>query len=132
MNDPKGNAITSIPIHAVFSPHEARDRQHLDALTVSMEADGWQGRPLLVLAGAGEEGGQAWTGSHRLAAARAAGLQEVPAVIVDLAVVEAAAAELGWTSLEAVPDDEDRLAVLEAAGLQAGADLVRLELKART
>lgn len=57
-----------VPCHAV------RDKAKLEALTLSMEAIGWIGGPIVKL------GDQLLTGSHRFAAALAAGLTEIPVI----------------------------------------------------
>ncbi len=55
---------------------------HLRELMRRMRIDGWVGRPLVV-----EETSpnryQAWTGTHRLGAARRVGLRRVPIVLID-------------------------------------------------
>jgi hypothetical protein len=69
---------------ALVPPHEVRDTEKLKKLTESMENEGWVGRPVLVYdIGRGPE---ALTGSHRIAAARNAGLEEIPVVMVDPAI----------------------------------------------
>lgn len=65
---------------SVCPPHEVRDTDKLSALVAAMTADGWSGRALLVVARGDRY--VAWTGSHRLAAARAAGVTNVPVVVV--------------------------------------------------
>lgn len=62
-------------------PHEVRDIKKLQKLTESMQKNGWQGRPILAYdVGRGAE---ALTGSHRIAAAKAAGIKEIPVMYVD-------------------------------------------------
>lgn len=63
-----------IPLHGVEDPDK------LNALVDRMKASGWQGRPVLVEETA--DGYQGLTGSHRVAAAREAGV-EVPIVKVN-------------------------------------------------
>jgi uncharacterized ParB-like nuclease family protein len=70
-----------ISLSEINPPHDVRDCEKFDALVSSMEADGWQGRPLLVIRKNGEF--QAITGSHRYAAACEAGMEEVPCVVID-------------------------------------------------
>ncbi|MFB8122101.1 ParB N-terminal domain-containing protein [Streptomyces bacillaris] len=52
------------------------DQDHVDEIADSMRRNGWQGSPLVVL----PEYGVSYTGTHRLRAAQAAELDEVPAV----------------------------------------------------
>ncbi len=65
-----------------FAPrHEVRDQAHLEQITASMITSGWTGAPIV----ADVETAQAITGSHRIVAAKAAGI-DVPAVdVFDLA-----------------------------------------------
>lgn len=60
----------------LLPPHEARDQGKLTALVAAMQADGWIGAPIVAA------GDQALTGSHRIAAAEAAKLDEIPTVDV--------------------------------------------------
>jgi len=53
-----------------------RDAGHVNEIAASMETHGWHGAPLVVLS----DYARAYTGTHRLAAAEQAGLDEVPAV----------------------------------------------------
>lgn len=68
-------------------PHPVDDDELVDELTASMRKDGWKGRPLLAarhppLPGL-EHALVCQTGSHRLVAAKAAGIEVVPVVVVD-------------------------------------------------
>ena len=61
-------------------PHEVRDQKKLEDLAEKMRTSGWQGRPILAIdLGQGPE---ALTGSHRIAAAKMAGI-DVPVIMVD-------------------------------------------------
>lgn len=55
---------------------------HLRELMRRMRVEGWQGRPLLVELIAPNRY-QAWTGTHRLAAARRLRMRRVPVVLID-------------------------------------------------
>ena len=85
--------MVKVSIYNVEPPHRANNAEKLQRLTASMEEGGWQGRPLVVLEVA--DGFAAWTGSHRLQAARDAGLEEVPAVLLDNELWEVIDEELG-------------------------------------
>ena len=63
------------PLHAVDRP------MALEELVESMQARGWVGQPLLVIERT-DGSLQAWTGSHRIQAARDVGLATVPCYIV--------------------------------------------------
>lgn len=69
----------------LIPPHEPQDEAKLEGLIADMRARGWVGPPILVV-GDPEEDGEllALTGSHRLRAARVAGLDTVPVAMTDL------------------------------------------------
>jgi hypothetical protein len=107
-----------------------------------IRATGWQDRGLLV-----EEGldGRlyAWTGSHRIAAAQAAGLAEVPCRVITRAETELVLARLpdpvGYLSLRDAlmntrngggASDEQRLAGIRQVGLHAAAAALEEEIRA--
>lgn len=114
--------------------HEVQDEDKLADLARAMEEDGWLGRPLLVEDLGRGSGYRAWTGSHRLPAARLAGLESVPAVLVDtakLARVLEPRRQLGVLSyVAATSDDDERLALLREAGDVKAAALMLAEVRA--
>ena len=73
-----GKARTCAGVHSTVSAdtidplHHVTDGAKFSALVTDMRRRGWTGRPLLVYRTA--SGYQAWSGSHRLAAARVVGL----------------------------------------------------------
>lgn len=67
----------------IYPPHGPRDAELLASLTASMTADGWTGRPLLAWRESPDAEVRGLTGSHRTAAARSAGLDAVPVLIVE-------------------------------------------------
>jgi hypothetical protein len=76
--------VSCLPPSSIRPVHEPKDPDLLELITLSMREGGWLGRPLLVVQEAA--GYQALTGSHRLAAAKAAGLGTVPAIVLQGAV----------------------------------------------
>lgn len=64
---------TTIRPQAIHAPHEVTDQAKVQVIAAAMRAHGWQGEPLLVVRCGDEYAG--WTGTHRLAAARAAGIE---------------------------------------------------------
>src|SRR2546426_586954 len=70
----------SLPIDLIEPLHAANSKPHLQDLIADMREHGWSGRPLLVI----QRGKKyfAWTGSHRIAAAKKAGLERVPCYIL--------------------------------------------------
>jgi hypothetical protein len=69
----------------MYPPHGVRDKVKLEELAESMKENGWQGRPILVF----DDGGanRAFTGSHRIAAAKKSGI-DVPVIKIDEAKFE--------------------------------------------
>ena len=116
-----------IPTGHICAPHEVRDQAKLDRLADSLREDGWAGRPLLVAAE--DDCGysyQAWTGSHRREAAKAAEIETIPCVVLDLELMARIADECGDLS-----DDDDRLRALITVGAPADAiELMRAEITA--
>jgi len=112
--------VTEIRISQIFPPHGVRDSAKLAALTASMEQGGWAGRPLLVIEHG--DGYRALTGSHRYAAAQAAGLEEVPCVEVD---AEKFFANYDTSDLW---DDDVNVSILDEIGDTPAAQLMREEV----
>lgn len=106
-------------------PHEVRDGDKLARLTDSMRRRGWQGRPLLIRRVG--DGWQALTGSHRIAAARAAELETVPALAIDYDDLT----DEQWEEIGYCRDTEDYLAVLGRCGrrLRRAVTLLNRELR---
>lgn len=102
--------------------HEARDAEKLAAMTDDMALRGWTGRAILAIDTG--DGFAALTGSHRIAAAKAAGLEEIPVYAIDISehVVgddgdcEVCGADCWVAALAEGSDDDDRRAALERSG----------------
>ncbi len=113
---------TTAWIGSIIPLHEPRDAAKLAALTESMVEHGWTGRPILAIDNG--NGYIALTGSHRIAAARAAGLDEIPVYAID-GTCHILATNGGCTicgkvcwiaaAVEA-RDDDDREAAIEMSG----------------
>jgi hypothetical protein len=75
-----------------------------------MKDNGWRGRPLLVIERKSDY--LAWTGSHRLAAAKLAGLDSVPCYVLSETELTSRGfdAELGHV------EDRERLEILRKVG----------------
>lgn len=127
-------------LHGVNSPF---NQDHLGKLVESMKREGWVGRRLLV-----EEVRDgdicrffAWTGSHRIEAAKRAGLAAVPCQVMTHAECDQAFSAAGYekygfdswrgavTSAEGRLD-KHRLRGLEKAALHQAAAMLREELGA--
>jgi len=109
--------------------HEIRKSRahHLRELIDRMRHEGWQGRALVVEETAPNRY-QAWTGTHRLAAARRVGIR-VPVVIID---------KLKWVRhwgcpkglfVDAVDDDMDKYLALLKAGDILPARIIHQEIE---
>lgn len=90
--------------------HEARIPALLRELAEDMEENGWSGRPLLVIERKSEY--LAWTGSHRIAAARKAGLKAVPCYVV----AELKLTRLGFDASWGHVMDYERFEILKKVG----------------
>lgn len=86
--------------------HEARSPRHLRELVDDMRLNGWHGRPLLVIER--ENGYLAWTGSHRIAAAKEAGLTQIPCYVLSESELNAH----GFDAERGHVEDRERLAIL--------------------
>jgi hypothetical protein len=93
--------------------HEARSHQHLGELTDDMESNGWTGRPLLVIER--ENDYLAWTGSHRIAAAKKAGIKQIPCYALSESELVAHGFDAVWGHVE----DYERLEILREVGDEA-------------
>jgi ParB-like chromosome segregation protein Spo0J len=102
---------------AIEPLHEIRDAATLAALTADMQAHGWMGRPLLVLRDGVD---MALTGTHRLGAAIAAGLDAVPCVVIETDDYEADLAR--WEAIRDAHGDDER-----AVAIDGITDLMELE-----
>lgn len=103
------------PLHGVTHP------KHFHDLAADMEENGWKGRPLLVIER--ENDYLAWTGSHRLAAAREAGFPSVPCYVIQ----ERKLLSKGFSAEEGHALDYQRLAILREVGDEMGIYLMRQE-----
>lgn len=121
------NADKTVPASSIVELHGVRDKKKRDALQADMELRGWSGRP--VLAYRDDSGAVfALTGSHRIAAARAADI-DVPIVLVSDASMQQVD-EIGRYLPEiAGKDDNDLLQFFENAGDKRSAELMRLEVR---
>jgi hypothetical protein len=108
-----------------FSPlHEVNLPRLRDAIAQDLHQHGWRGRPLLIIDSrytweaahgqASERPWQAWTGSHRRAAAIQAGIEAVPVIIADGGDLVRHGVQLADFALAI--EDVDRLHLLEHGG----------------
>lgn len=126
------------PLLSAFRVHHApTDSRRVRALTTSMRARGWLGRPILAEAISGGRL-QAWTASHRITAARRAKtVPHPPTLLVDreklAAHMKRCGFPVGEVLLFGLPPrwyDNDRVAFLRAAGDTFAATLLGEEAAA--
>lgn len=139
-----------------LNPHDIEtvnvifDRRGYERLAESMKRDGWEGRPVLVEELIRQHGPQepeyyAWTASHRIEAARRAGLATVPCLVIEMPEGDGAFVRAGYSphrdhfttwrecvshSRPDLPHDDACKEGLRQAGLHAAADLMEQEIKA--
>jgi len=106
-----------VPIQTVEAPHGVRYPHHWERLFKSFHRHkGWHGRPLLVeRVPAGRRPGiryVAWTGSHRLAAAFAARVWEVPVIEIHGKLWDEVHGRAEKSRMSETYEDQDRLAML--------------------
>lgn len=103
--------MTAIDPRDLRPLHPAQSRRFTRELAGDMRRDGWQGRPLLVIE-TGDGDYQAWTGSHRIAAAVLAGLDAVPCYLLP----EHSIASEGISATAGHCMDHERLAIIRRTG----------------
>lgn len=103
-----------VNVYKIVPPHEARDAEKLAALAEDMATRGWIGRAILAIDTG--DGYVALTGSHRIAAAKVAGLEEIPVYAIDISAhvlnddgaCEVCGADCWVAALADAIDDQDR------------------------
>jgi len=101
--------------------HKPTNKRHLDELVESMKEIGWQGRPLLVIRRKSDY--VAWTGSHRIAAARKVGLDVVPCYLLDERKLLQHEIDAEWGHCE----DRERLEICRKIGDDVAIHLMWVE-----
>jgi len=121
-------AVTDIvDPNGIEPPHGVRDIAKKEKLTENMEKNGWVGRPILVFdAGRGNE---ALTGSHRIAAAKQAGI-EIPIYKIDESIGDYADKNGNTIFDAAYFEQEDIVKFLKKFGDKDAAKLMEQEIKA--
>lgn len=115
--------IDNLDPNNIRPTHEARESRFLGELEQSMQEDGWTGRPLLVIE---KEDGEmvAWTGSHRIKAARNTGLGSIPCYVIQ----ECRLIEIGASADDGFIADWERLEVLKRVNDEHAVSLMSIEL----
>jgi diguanylate cyclase (GGDEF)-like protein len=113
-------------LDAILTRHDVRSPAKVSEIGASMKRVGWKGRPLLVVKDGPKE--TAWTGTHRLAAAKEAGLTEIPRVDVDADALRAVGFDVDELTKQG---KKARIDALRKAGQDEAADLLELERGAK-
>jgi len=130
--------ISPHKLNEVNKPYLARTK----TIVKSMRSHGWVGRRLLVeeVNNYGYREYYAWTGSHRIEAAKRAGLNKIPCRVItkeeaDVAFQSAGYDQNGFScwrqavTAEHGMLDKNRLVGLESAGLAEAAEMLREEIR---
>lgn len=117
---------------SVQAPHEVTDASKLAAIIGGLEAEGWTGRPLLLVEECDEDGNllesyTALTGSHRIAAVQSLYREGVSLEIPCYAVPGTLLAENGYTTADCWDEDATR-AVLVDCGCEEAVQLIDAEI----
>lgn len=114
------------PIRPIHGIHE--QALFLDLLE-SMRTNGWVGRPLMVLERR-NKGYQAITGSHRVAAAKKAGLARIPVIVLGKHEADAVrSSDWGWDREQDRPLSTDAIAkTLEDRGFKLLGGFIRMDV----
>jgi len=96
--------------HSIVPLHDSPADATVEHMRDDMLDRGWVGRSLLIIET--DDAYQAWTGSHRLAAACAAGLEHVPCYIV----AESAIIPHGVTATKGHVMDYERAEIMSKVG----------------
>lgn len=101
--------------------HTAEDAAKIDAIAESMRANGWVGNPILVDDEDSNEP-QAFTGSHRIAAAEIAGIEVEVYSLADSGI------DIGALMFDCL-DDDDRLELIEESDDEEATRIMREEIE---
>jgi len=128
--------IQQVSLSSIKSRHGVAEPRKFRRLTASMATRGWVGRPLLAVPSG--DGFRALTGSHRIAAARAASLETVPVHVVDISAHVAGgdlrcllcgSRDCPADVLRTANNDVNILGALIAMGDDEAKDLMRREIR---
>lgn len=107
---------------AIILPlHEVTDHAKVESIAESMRANGWIGRPILVEDEDANET-QAFTGTHRLAAAELAGIEPEVYSLVN------GNTDIGALMFDCV-DDDDRMDVIDQGGDEVAIEIMQEEIQ---
>lgn len=118
-----GGTTENVEASSINPPHGVKDKAKLASLISKMESSGWVGRPIPIYEG--HAGKTALTGSHRIAAARKAGV-EVPTYEVE-GLADFVDSE--GRTIDDMRRDDDVLAFLEEFGDKDAIALINEEIE---
>ena len=119
MSDGYNDNINPHDIEPLHGPNVPR---LLRGLVKSMKKDGWEGRPLLVIE-CPDGSFVAWTGSHRVAAAREVDLDSIPCYIIPESMIESDSIDARTGHVM----DYERVKAVNASGDETAIHLMSLE-----
>jgi hypothetical protein len=114
-----------IEVRKIRPFNEVEDVEKLNSLAASMQKNGWQGRPILAYDIG--DGLEALTGSHRIAAAKKAGIEDIPVLKVSDEIANYT--DDYGRSIRDVSDQDDVTEFLEGFGDNDATNLMRIEQK---
>ena len=98
--------------------HDVTNEGLLENLISDMIENGWHGRPLLVIET--EDNYFAWTGTHRVHAAREAGFESIPCYVLDESVLK----KHGFDAVHDHVLDYERVKILRKVGDETALSLM--------
>lgn len=108
----------------ISARHDVKSPEKADEIADSMRRVGWKGRPVLVVNDAGKR--TAWTATHRLEAAKRAGLKPSDVPMLEINAEQLRSAGYNLDDLTQL-GKKKRIEALRAAGLNDAADLLEQE-----
>jgi hypothetical protein len=114
-----------IEVRKIRPFNAVEDVEKLNSLAASMQKNGWQGRPILAYDIG--DGLKALTGSHRIAAAKKAGIEDIPVLKVSDDIANYI--DDYGRSIRDVSDQDDVTEFLKGFGDKDATNLMRIEQK---
>jgi hypothetical protein len=100
----------NIDLDEITPIHEVRNLKLVKELVSDMRENGWQGQPLLVIERAQDY--FAWTGCHRIEAAKQVGYSSVPCYVIQERDLQSLGFDAEWGHV----DDTHRLDIIRKLG----------------
>jgi hypothetical protein len=114
-----------IEVRKIKPFNAVEDVEKLNSLAASMQKNGWQGRPILAYDIG--DGLEALTGSHRIAAAKKAGIEDIPVLKISDDIANYI--DDYGRSIRDISDEDDVVEFLKGFGNKDASQLMRIEQK---